>query len=582
MEFALIGVVGIVVLVAVSRFSKQLGVAAPLVLVVVGLAASFIPGLPSPIEIPPWVILALVLPPLLYAAAIQVPLLDFRRNLGTISALSVLLVIVTSVIVGFVMYAILPDLDLAAAIALGAIVSPTDAVAATAVAKRLGLPARIVTVLEGESLVNDASSLVLLKSALAATAATVHFSTVVGQFAFSVVVAIVIGLAVGIVTVFVRSRLDDAVLETAMSFAVPFIAYIPTEELGASGVLAVVVAGLYTGHNAARRFSAQARIAERLNWRTVQFVLENGVFLVMGVQLQTIVAQVQRDKAPISATTAVLLGLMLCVLLLVIRAAFIAPLVLRLRARQRRAAAIGDRLNEGLDRVRSRPVPDDERAHRRWSRFTRYLERRSADMTEEAETQLSWRGGAVLTWAGMRGVVTLAAAQSLPTDGSIPYRAELILIAFTVALVTLLGQGGTLPLVIRLLKVSGSDAVADRRELAGLLEEISEAGLAALEDPEIDLRRGEDVDKEVVERVRQDTMLRVEAEWERVEMQEDEQRTAGPHQQYRALRALVLDAERAALLEARSRGNYPSRVLSRAQVMLDFDESRMAQRDENP
>ena len=582
MEFALIGVIGIIVLVAVSRFSKQLGVAAPLVLVIVGLAASFIPGLPSPIEVPPWVILALVLPPLLYAAAIQVPLLDFRRNLGTISALSVLLVIVTSVIVGFVMYAILPDLDLAAAIALGAVVSPTDAVAATAVAKRLGLPARIVTVLEGESLVNDASSLVLLRSALAATAASVHFATVVGQFAFSVVIAIVIGLAVGIVTVYVRSRLDDAVLETAMSFAVPFIAYIPTEELGASGVLAVVVAGIYTGHNAARRFSAQARIAERLNWRTVQFVLENGVFLVMGVQLQTIVVQVQRDNGPITATTAVLLGLMLCVLLLLIRAAFIVPLVIRLRARQRRAAAMGDRLNEGLDRVRNRPVPDDERAHRRWSRFTRYLERRSADVMDEAETQLSWRGGAVLTWAGMRGVVTVAAAQSLPADGSIPYRAELILIAFTVALVTLLGQGGTLPLIIRLLKVSGSDAAADRRELAGLLEEISEAGLAALEKPDVDLGPGEEVDEDVIERVRQDTMLRVEAEWERVEIHEDEQRKTGPHQQYRALRALVLDAERAALLEARSRGNYPSRVLSRAQVMLDFDESRMAQREENP
>ncbi len=582
MQFALIGVVGIVVLVAVSKFSKQLGVAAPLVLVVVGVAASFIPGLPSPLEVPPWVILALVLPPLLYASAIQVPLLDFRRNIGTISALSVLLVIVTALIVGIVMHALLPRLDLADAVALGAIVSPTDAVAATTVAKRLGLPARLVTVLEGESLVNDASSLVLLKSALAATAVTVQLANVASQFVFSVVIAIVIGLTVGIVTVYVRARLDDPVLETAASFAVPFIAYLPTEELGASGVLAVVVAGLYTGHNAARRFSAQARIAERLNWRTVQFVLENGVFLLMGMQLLTIVRQVQHDDARLGATTAVLLGLGLCVLLLLIRAAFIVPLVLRLRARQRHAAELGGRLSDGLDRVRRRPVPDDEGAHRRWARLTRYLERRSADVTEEAESPISWRGGAVLTWAGMRGVVTVAAAQSLPTDGSIPYRAQLILIAFTVALVTLLGQGGTLPLVIRLLNVSGSDAAADRRELAGLLEEISEAGLAVLEHPESQAGRGEQIDPAVVERVRQDTMLRVEAEWERVDIHENEERQTGPHQQYRALRALVLDAERQALLEARSRGNYPSRVLSRAQVMLDFDESRMAQREENP
>ncbi len=582
MEFALIGVIGVIVLVTVSKFSKQLGVAAPLVLVLVGVASSYIPGLPTPIEVPPWVILSAVLPPLLYAAAIQVPLMDFRRNLGTISALSVGLVIVTAVIVGVVLHALLPGLSLAEGIALGAVVSPTDAVAATAVAKRLGLPARLVTVLEGESLVNDASSLVLLKSALAATAAVVSIGSVAWNFAFSVVVAIVIGLVVGIVTVYFRSRLNDSVLETAMSFAVPFIAYIPTEELGASGILAVVVAGLYTGHNAARKFSAQARIAERLNWRTVQFVLENGVFLLMGVQLNTIIGSVQSDKESITVATAVGIGLLLCVLLLLIRAAFMTPIVIWLRATQRRAAELEDRVSAGLDRVRNRDEPTTERGHRRWRRLTRYLERRSADITELQESPIGWRGGAVLTWAGMRGVVTLAAAQSLPADGSIPYRAELILIAFTVALVTLLAQGGTLPLMIRLLRVSGTDAAADRRELAGLLEELSEAGIAALENPEIPLADGQKLDDQVVDRVRQDTLLRVEAEWERVEREEQEEETVGPHQQYRALRAAVLDAERAALLEARSRGNYSSRILSRAQTMLDFDESRMAQREDRP
>ncbi|GAA1443454.1 cation:proton antiporter [Leifsonia poae] len=577
MEYALIGVIGIVVLVGVSVFSKQLGIATPVVLVVVGVAISFLPILPTSFEVPPWVILTIVLPPLLYSAAIQVPLMDFRRNIGPISVLSVVLVVVTAFVIGFILYAILPDLDLAAGIALGAVVSPTDAVAATAIAKRLGLPTRLVTVLEGESLVNDASALVLLKSAVAATAATVHVAAVAGQFALSVVIAIAIGLVVGIVTVFLRSRLNDPVLETAMSFAVPFIAYIPAESLEASGVLAVVVAGLYTGHNSARRFSAQARIAERLNWRTVQFLLENGVFLVMGVQLKSIISGVETHPAGLDVWGCLALGLLICVLLLVIRGLFIVPIVLGLRASQRRAEQIGDRVSDGLDKMNDRPEPSTERDRRRWSRLRRYLERRSADITEMQDASIGWRGGAVLTWAGMRGVVTLAAAQTLPRET--PYSFQLILIAFVVALVTLLVQGGTLPLVIRLLKVTGSDAAADRRELAGLLEEMSEAGLGALENPDVGLPEGEVLDEDVVERVRQDTLLRVEAEWERVEREEGEKEKAGPHEQYRALRSLVLDAERDALLEARSRGNYPSRILTKAQTMLDFDESRMAQRE---
>jgi CPA1 family monovalent cation:H+ antiporter len=580
MEFALIGVIGIVVLVVVSAFSKQLGIAAPLVLLVVGVAISFLPLVPSNFVVPSWVILAAVLPPLLYSAAIQVPLMDFRRNLGAISALSVGLVIVTALIIGFVLYMVFPQLDLAAGIALGAVVSPTDAVAATAVAKRLGLPSRLVTVLEGESLVNDASALVLLKSALAAMAATVATVTlgdVVGHFALSVVIAIAVGLLVGIVTVFVRSRLNDPVLETAMSFAVPFIAYIPAESLGASGVLAVVVAGLYTGHNAARQFSAQARIAERLNWRTAQFVLENGVFLLMGIQLKSVIAGVETHPAGYDVWGCILLGLLVCVLLLLIRGLFIVPIVLRLRAVQRRAGEMRDRVDDGIDRLRERPEPEGERARRRFSRVTRYLERRSADISDLQDSSIGWRGGAVLTWAGMRGVVTLAAAQTIPRET--PYSYQLIFIAFVVAVVTLLGQGGTLPLVIRWLKVSGSDAVADRRELATLLEELSEAGLAALEKPEIPLADGQNVDDGVVERVRKDTLLRVEAEWERADFDGSDEETVGPHLQYRALRALVLDAEREALLEARSRGNYTSRILTKAQSMLDFDESRMAQRE---
>ena len=176
-------------------------------------------------------------------------------------------------------------------------ISPTDAVAATALGKKLGLPPRLVTILEGESLVNDATALVLLRSAIAATAATVSFWAVVGDFAYAVLLAIAIGLVVGFVTVLVRSKLRDSMLDTAISFAVPFIAYLPAEYFHASGVLAVVVAGLYSGHSSAKRFSAQARISERLNWRTVQFVLENGVFLLMGLQVSLLVTEVRGGRA---------------------------------------------------------------------------------------------------------------------------------------------------------------------------------------------------------------------------------------------------------------------------------------------
>jgi CPA1 family monovalent cation:H+ antiporter len=572
MEFALVGVVAIVTIVAVATFSKQLGVAAPLVLVVVGIGLSYLPGLGNRIEVPSWVILTVVLPPLLYANAVQVPLLDFRRNFRTISVLSVWLVIATTVVVGFTLFALIPELNLGAAFALGAVVSPTDAVAATAVAKSMGLPTRIISILEGESLVNDASSLVLLKTAIATTGVAVNLWAVAGDFAFSVVIAIALGLAVGFVTVRIRARLNDSVLETASSFAIPFLAYLPVESLGASGVLAAVVAGLYSGHEGARHFTAQARISERLNWRTVQFVLENGVFLLMGFQLKTIVEEVPHESFGVLG--AVGLGLLVCLLLLVVRGLFVVPLTWRARADQKRADQYAPVLAERLEDLRSRPEPEDERVAGKVERYTRKIERREADLTELAQTRVGPRSAAVITWAGMRGVVTVAAAQSLPADT--PDRAQLVLIAFTVAIVTLLGQGGTLPWIIRLTKIRGSDASADRRELADLLEEMTNSALEVLNRPSDGAADDRTFDEEVIERVRRDTLNRLEGARERVDRGEDADDQLGPHSQYWILRSQVLAAERSALLEARSRGNYSSRVLGRAESLLDADETRIA------
>ena len=565
MEYALLGLFGVLAIVLVARFAPKLGVASPLILVVVGIGASFIPGVPD-ITVPPELILSVVLPPILYSAAVNVPLVDFRRNLKAITGLSVLLVIVSAVITGFALHLVLPDLSLPAAIALGAVISPPDAVAATSIGKRLGLPPRLVTVLEGEGLVNDATALVLLRTAIAASAGAVSLGEIVGDFAYAVAAAIVIGTAVGYAMVWVRSKLNDAVLNTTISFTVPFLAFIPAEELHASGVLAVVVAGLITGHNSARYFSSHDRIAERLNWRTAQFVLENGVFLVIGIELRTLVEQVEVDD--LSVLEAIGLGVLASIALVIIRTLFIIPLIAVLRHDQRRAKQKGRYLDSALRRLDD-SGEEDEPVSQNSARVRRFLTRKRADVTFLTSEGLGWRGGAILAWSGMRGVVTLAAAQSLPTD--IPYRPQLILIAFTVAVVTLLGNGGTLPILIRKLGIVGTDPTADRAELAGLINEISSVGLATLDNPELLTENGGDFEPEVINRARDDSIMRSES------VAELRTGQPGPHQQHRILRLRVLEAERAALLDARSTGAYSSRVMERAQNILDLEESRLAQ-----
>ena len=571
-ELALFAVIGVAVIVTVAAFSKRLGIAAPLTLVVVGLGLSYVPGLPT-FTVPHEVILMGVLPPLLYAAAVNVPVVDFRRNFGAISSLSVFLVLFSAFATGLLLYILLPDLDLAAAIALGAVVSPPDAVAATSIGKKLGLPPRLVTVLEGEGLVNDATALVLLRSAIAFSAG--GMSSIwdgVEDFAFAVVAAVAVGLLVGVATVYIRSKLHDPVLDTAISFVVPFLAFIPAEEMHASGVLAVVVAGLYTGHRSGAAFSAQARINDSVNWHTVQFLLENGVFLLMGLEIRYLVENV--DPSLLSVGESVGIGLVVALLLILIRFVWMGPLILLLRAKVSYQERRTNRFRAALDRLKEQG-PKNERSRRRADRREELYRRRTADIRQLRAEGLDWRGGVVISWSGMRGVVTLAAAQSLPD--ATPYREQLVLIAFTVAVVTLLLQGGTLPWVIRILGVRGVNAAEDQRSLATLLDQISDAGLKILEDPPACLGQDADVDPDVVERVRQSTFLRSELAWERVKAL-GIGTSPTPQLQYRELRRAVVDAEREALLLARREGHYPSRTLADAQRLLDLEESRLKPR----
>ena len=573
MELALVAVAAVVVLVGVSLVSGRIGIAAPLVLVVVGIGIGYLPGVP-PVQINPEIILLGVLPPLLYSAAMNVPFVDFRRNLRPVAGLSVLLVILSALLVGWLLHFFVPVLPFPAAVALGAVISPPDAVAATSIGKRLGLPDRIVAILEGESLVNDATSLVLLRTALAAVSGSFVFWEAAGAFVFSVVGAIGVGLIMGFLTVWIRARLDNPVHDTLVSFVVPFVAFIPAEVMGASGVLSVVVTGLYTGYHSVRRFSAIARTNERLNWRTVQFILENGVFLIMGLQLHVLVDEVTDSSFHLGHVALIAGSLVL--LLIVSRALFVVPLVFLMRGEARRRQAKGDDLARLEARLAKQRRGTDERAQRRLKLMQ---ERAQADLDHELDQPLGWRDGVVLTWSAMRGVVTLAAAQSISTD--VPYRPQIILIAFLVAVATLLLHGLTLPPVIRWLWPRGVKSGVDTTAVESLSHDLVDAGLEAIDDELTN--ESEDPAREMTpDSVVRRAKISAKATLGPLALRFHETgvipvtSAETPAEAYLRLTRIALDAQRAALLEERAIGRYSSQALAAAGLALDAQEARLS------
>jgi monovalent cation/hydrogen antiporter len=559
MELTLIAVIGVASIVAVAVLAERIGIAAPLILVVVGIGLSFLPGVPR-IEVGPEPILAGVLPPLLYATAVHMPAHDFRRDVKAIGGLAVLLVAVTTWCSGLLFSRLLPGLGLAAAFALGAIISPTDAVAATAVGNRLGLPSRLLTILEGEGLVNDASSLVLLSSAIGAMTVTVVPWKIGAKFGYAVIIAILVGVVVALVSVWVRSMLADSVLITAVSFAIPFLAYVPAEELHASGVLAVVVTGLIVGHQGPSHLRAKDRLAEATNWATVAFLLESGLFLLMGLQLKTLLDQANR--AGLSVGTAVWVGLAASAVVIVVRMLFTVPLVAVLRHDAKQATGMRPRLDAMLERLEEIPL-GRRMSPKRKERVQQRITQQRGDIHFLEAENLGWSGGVVLAWSGMRGAVTVAAAQTLPF--STPFRPQLLIIAFVVAGTTLLAQGLTLPAVIGAVKVPGDDATADRAEYADLINDLSTRAETFLDDPALVQPDGTSYAAPILVLVREKLTARPgEASADDVVQRE----------QFLSLTLQVLAVEQDELLAARSLGQYSSRTLTRAQRALDV---RLAQ-----
>src|SRR3954452_2928790 len=279
----------------VAGICSKLDLPSPLVLIAVGVVGSYLPFVPD-VALEPEVVLFGLLPPLLYAAAMQTSLVDFNAHRRAILLLSVGLVAFTTAGVAVLVHALLPDLGWWPAFAIGAVVAPPDAVSATTIGRRIGLPRRIVTLLEGESLLNDATALVALNTAIGAATVTVAWHVVGRDFLVAAGGGVLVGLVFFLVIGFVRKHVADPVLDTGLSFLTPFAAYVAAEEINASGVISVVVAGLLLGHKSPSLQTAQSRIAERLTWRSVAFLLEGSVFLLIGLQARSIIADAADDE----------------------------------------------------------------------------------------------------------------------------------------------------------------------------------------------------------------------------------------------------------------------------------------------
>lgn len=302
----------IALVVVVATAARRFGVAAPIPLVVVGVVASFIPGVPR-YQLQPDLVLVFILPPLLYAASITTSLPALRANLRPIGLLAVGLVLFTTTTVAFVAHAVIPGLSLAAAFVLGAVVAPPDAVSATAVARRAGLPRRMLTVLEGESLLNDGTALVTYRVAVGAVAAgSVSVLGTGGRFLLASVGGVVIGAAVGALLGQVRRHVaalrEDPLLDITVSLLTPFVAYLPAEEIQASGVLAVVVCGLVLGHRRSRQLRPLSRLTGDAVWGVVEFVLQGVVFTLIGLQLADIVSGLTESVATLATVAFAVVG----------------------------------------------------------------------------------------------------------------------------------------------------------------------------------------------------------------------------------------------------------------------------------
>jgi Na+/H+ antiporter len=521
----------LVVSVLLAAVARRYDVSAPLALVVAGLAAGLIPGFRNVahIELNPQLVLYVLLPPLLWSAGLESSYVALRRNIRPIGMLAVGLPLATTFAVGFVAYKTVPELTVAAALTLGAIVAPPDAVSATAVGRRLGLPRRIMTLLGGESLLNDATALTAYKVSLGLAIGTaVSWGHGLATFALAAVGGVVVGVSLGAAIAFVRSRLDDSLVESALGLVAPFIIYLAAEQIHGSGVLAVVVAALILGQRSTRA-SYATRLQDAAVWKAVQLVLESFAFLMIGLQLPTVVGELAGITASVIAiSSAAVLATVIVVRIIWVYLFAYVPRMLSRRVREREPA----------------PAP--------------------------AEVF-------VVSWAGMRGVVSLAAAFGVPittlSGAPFPGRPQLVFLTFVVVIGTLLLHGLTLPWLIRRLGVQGDEARTDAIAAAAAQDKAARAAAERLDELLAD-EEVTDVHERAADVLRSWNTRRRNAAWERLGRDEEEIGES-PVSAFRRLRLEMLAAERATFIAERDSGQIDDEVLRNVLRGLDFEEATL-------
>jgi Na+/H+ antiporter len=412
----LVALLLLVLVVLFAVLAQKLKTPYPIVLVIAGLALSFIPAVPK-IPLNPDIVFLVVLPPLLYSGAWATSWRDFRKNIAAISMLAVGLVAFTTIGVAYAAPWVFRGFDWRLGLVLGAVVSTTDAIAATAIARDIGLPKRIVDILEGESLVNDATGLVALAFAVALVVSGER--PTVGQgvlrLLYLIGIGIAVGLLIGLVVEWFERRLDDGPIEITVSIIVPYVVYLAAEAAHASGVIAVIACGLYLSRKSSEFFSPTVRMQAWAVWESLTFVLNGLVFMAIGLQLPYVIGELKDEKM----SELIFYGLALSVILILLRLIWMYP-----------AAMIS------------------------------VLVRRH--ILHEQASVPTGRSMFVVGWTGMRGVIALAAAISLPemleNGAAFPQRDMIIFLTFAVIIVTLVGQGLTLPPLIRALGLAGLGA----------------------------------------------------------------------------------------------------------------------------
>ncbi|MDQ6794531.1 MAG: Na+/H+ antiporter [Chloroflexota bacterium] len=508
---------GLVVIAILFEIARRVGVPYPTLFVLGGLGLAFVPGLPR-ITLEPDLVLLVFLPPLLFSAAIETPLRDLRTNLAPIARLSFGLVIFTLVLVAAVAQAAIPGLGWPAAFALGAIVAPTDALAATTVFRRLGAPRLLVTLVEGEGLLNDATALIAYRVAVVAVVTgSFVLSGALSGFVMASLGGVLIGAVVGLAAGAILRPLDDPPVEVAISLVVPFAAYLPADRLGLSGVLAAVVAGLVIGRRLGTILTPSSRLLWLSTWKMVGFVLNGFVFILIGLELPQIL-QGLGTRSP-----AQILGLVALVCGVIIAARFAWVFTASL-------------------------LPGSPR---------RVIARR--------DPRLATRLTFVLSWAGLRGAVSLAAALALPAG--FPERNLILLLTFAVILVTLVGQGLSLPFVMRR---AGWDGVEpDGDEATAARTAAYQAGL-----DEVERARPNWPDHQpLFDRL--ESGLRDRSQHLATEDPDETEERRKERVEHEEIQRGVIGAQRTAVIELRNRGEINDRTLRVIERELDLEELRM-------